>query len=75
MTTLTESTVETVASEWLTTIGWQVAHGPDIALGASAEERDRYGHVVLERRLRDALVRPNPSLPEPALENATIWTS
>ena len=30
MTTLTESTVEAAALEWLETVGWQVAHGPDI---------------------------------------------
>ena len=31
MTTLSESTVEAAALEWLSTLGWQTAHGPDIA--------------------------------------------
>lgn len=31
MTTVTESTVEAAALEWLANLGWQVAHGPDIA--------------------------------------------
>ena len=31
MTTVTESTVEAAAFEWLANLGWQVAHGPDIA--------------------------------------------
>ena len=29
--TFTESTVEDAALAWLESIGWQVAHGPDIA--------------------------------------------
>ncbi|MXZ90071.1 MAG: type I restriction endonuclease subunit R [Chloroflexi bacterium] len=70
MTTLTESTVEAATLEWLVTIGWQTAHGPDIAPGAPGAERDDYGQVVLERRLRDALGRLNPSLPASALDDA-----
>ena len=31
MTTITESIVEEAALEWLTGLGWQTAHGPDIA--------------------------------------------
>ena len=45
MTTLTESTVEAAALEWLETIEWQVAHGPDIApdtLGASGPTTARW---------------------------------
>ena len=70
MTTLSESTVEAAALEWLATIGWQTAHGPDIAPDAPSAERDNYGHVVLERRLRDALGKLNPSLPTWALDDA-----
>ncbi len=70
MTTLSESTVEAAALEWLATIGWRTAHGPDIAPDAPGAERDNYGQVVLERRLRDALGRLNPSLPASALDDA-----
>ena len=70
MTTLTESGVEQVALEWLANIGWQVAHGPDIAPETPRAERTDYGQVVLARRLRDALVRLNPHLPTEALEDA-----
>ena len=31
MTTLTEAEVEQAALEWLSSLGWQAAHGPDIA--------------------------------------------
>ena len=39
MTTLSESDVEQVALEWLANVGWQVAHGPDIAPDAPRAER------------------------------------
>ena len=69
MTTLSESTVEAAALEWLSTLGWQSAHGPDIAPDTPGAERADYGQVVLEGRLRDALSLLNPSLPASALED------
>ncbi|MDE2937673.1 MAG: type I restriction endonuclease subunit R [Chloroflexota bacterium] len=70
MTTLTETDVEQAALEWLAALGWQTAHGPDIAPGTPSAERADYGHVVLERRLRDALARLNPELPYSAVDDA-----
>ena len=70
MTTLTEADVERAALDWLATLGWQVADGPDIAPDTPAAERNDYGQVVLESRLRDALARLNPSLPAAALDDA-----
>ena len=70
MTTLTESSVEQAALEWLESLGWSIAHGPDIAPGVPGAERTDYGEVVLTRRLRDALARLNPDLPAAALEDA-----
>ena len=70
MTTITEADVEVVALEWLAALGWRIAHGPDIAPGASGEERADYSVVVLEGRLRDALARLNPDLPPDALDDA-----
>ncbi len=70
MTTLTEADVEQIALDWLRELGWQVAHGPDIAPDTPNAERDDYGQVVLERRLRDALAALNPGLPASALEDA-----
>ena len=70
MTTLTEADVEQAALVWLEGLGWRVAHGPDIAPGAPEAERADYGQVVLERRLRDALVLLNPGLPAEALDDA-----
>ena len=70
MTTLSESDVEQVALEWLASVGWQVAHGPDIAPDTLGAERTDYGEVVLAQRLRDALAAMNPHLPAAALEDA-----
>ena len=55
MTTLTEADVEHAALEWLSGLGWQVLHGPDIAPDTPNAERAGYGQVVLERRPRDNL--------------------
>jgi type I restriction enzyme R subunit len=66
----TESTVEEAALAWLESIGWRIAHGPDIAPDMPAAERRDYGEVVLAQRLRDALARLNPALPAEALEDA-----
>jgi type I restriction enzyme R subunit len=65
-----ESEVESAALAWLEAIGWQIAHGPDIAPDMPAAERADYGEVVLARRLRDALARLNPEVPAEALEDA-----
>ena len=67
---VTESVVEQAALAWLENVGWQVAHGPDIAPDMPLAERADYGEVVLAQRLRDALVRLNPELPAEALEDA-----
>ena len=70
MTTLSESDVEQFALKWLANVGWQVAHGPDIAHDSTGAERTNYGQVVLSRRLRDALAKMNPDLPAESLEDA-----
>ena len=70
MTGITEAVAEEAALDWLRDSGWQTAYGPDIAPGTPAAERDDYGQVVLERRLRDALAALNPDLPAAALESA-----
>jgi len=68
--TFTESIVEEAALAWLEGQGWTIAHGPDIAPDMPGTERMDYGQVVLEGRLRAALARLNPDLPQDALEDA-----
>ena len=67
---LSESTVEAVALDWLSSLGWTVLNGPDIAPDTSAAERVDYGEVVLYGRLRSAFARLNPDPPDNALEDA-----
>ena len=70
ITHITESTVEDAALDYLESLGWGVAHGPDIAPDTPGAERVDYGDVVLTRRLRDALARLNFDLPGGALDDA-----
>src|SRR5947209_18084740 len=69
-TAFTESIVEQAALAWLEAMGYDVVYGPGIAPGEPAAERDDYGQVVLDRRLRQALQRLNPQVPADALEEA-----
>lgn len=72
MSEFTESVVEDATLGWLESLGYSVLHGPDIATGEPAAERNdpNYRDVVLEGRLRQTLVRLNPGLPAEALEDA-----
>jgi type I restriction enzyme R subunit len=70
VTRFAESTVEDAALAWLESLGYTIKHGLEIAPGELGAERTDYGQVVLERRLRDALVRLNPELPPEALDDA-----
>jgi type I restriction enzyme R subunit len=70
MARMTESEIESLALSWLESLGWRVAHGPDIAPGTFFAERADYHQVILAQRLRGALARLNPDLPAEALEDA-----
>jgi type I restriction enzyme, R subunit len=70
MTPFTESVVEDAALEWFGELGYRVVHGPEIAPGEHGAERASYEEVVLEGRLREALGRLNPGMPEEGLEGA-----
>ena len=65
-----ESVIEQAALAWLESLGYLILSGPEIAPGEPAAERDNYGQVVLEYRLRQALARLNPQVPTDALEEA-----
>ena len=67
---ISESDVEDTALDWLAALGWSVTHGPDVAPDAPDAERGDYGEVVLGERLRAALARLNPDLPDEALHDA-----
>ena len=67
---LNESVVEDAALEWFESLGYAIGHGPDLAPGEPAAERDSFGDVVLVRRLREAVARLNPAIPDEAREDA-----
>jgi len=67
---ITESTIEEAALAWLESLGYAVKYGPEIAPGEISAERQDYGQVVLEDRLRQVLVQLNPQLPAKAIEDA-----
>ena len=54
MTSITEADVEQAALDWLSALGWKVAHGPDTPPGTPNAERTDYGQVALERRLHNS---------------------
>ena len=68
MTTLAEADVEAAALSWLSGLGWRVARGPDIAPDTPGAERADFTQVVLEERLRGALLNLNLNIPASALE-------
>ena len=66
---LREAGLETAVLEFLGELGWAVRHGPDIAPGELAAERDDYREVVLVGRLREAVADLNPDLPLDAVDD------
>src|SRR3989344_3356727 len=68
--TLNESIVEEAALTWFRELGYAIGHGPHMAPGEPAAERDSFGDVVLVGRLREAIWRLNPAIPEEAREDA-----
>ena len=70
MSTFNESIVEDAALNWFAELGYAIGHGPHMAPGEPAAERDSFADVVLVGRLRDAIWRLNPSIPEEAREDA-----
>ncbi|MBK7956039.1 MAG: hypothetical protein IPK02_20000 [Candidatus Accumulibacter sp.] len=63
---LNESIVEDAALEWFGELGYALGHGPQLAPGEPAAERESFGEVVLVGRLRMAMRRLNPAIPEEA---------
>ncbi len=67
---LNESIVEDAALGWFGELGYAIGHGPHMAPGEPAAERNGFGDVVLVDRLREAIQRLNPTIPAEALDEA-----
>ncbi|MCX7782499.1 MAG: type I restriction endonuclease subunit R [Meiothermus sp.] len=65
-----ENTVEQATLEWLRGMGYEYRFGPEIAPEEANAERTDYREVLLRGRLRGALFRLNPGLPEAAIDEA-----
>ncbi len=65
---MNEDQIEQSILETLSGMNWQILHGPDIGPDGSGE-RD-YRDTVLNERLKAALVKLNPVIPQPALDEA-----
>lgn len=68
---LNEAIVEDVAFDWSEELGYAVGHGPHLAPGEPAAERDSFSEVALVGRLHEAIRRLNPTIPEEA--SAGAW--
>ncbi len=65
---MTEDQLEQLALTWFQDTGWEYRHGPDLAPDGDTPERADYRQVVLGRRLREAMHRLNPGMPEVVLD-------
>ncbi len=65
---MNEDQIEQFILETLRGMNWQILHGPDIGPDGNSE-RD-YRDTVLNERLKAALLKLNPSIPQPALDEA-----
>ena len=67
---MTEDDLELACIGWFSDLGWSHATGESISPGGANPERQHYAQVILTRRLRHALARLNPELPDEALDAA-----
>ncbi len=67
---MNEGVVEKAALGWFEALGYEVAFGADISPNGERPLRTDYEQVVLEPRLRAALRRISPNLPEDAIDQA-----
>lgn len=67
---MTEDQLEQETLSWLSELGYTVHSGYDIAHDGPNPQRANYREVVLASRLRTALQRLNPDVPNSALDDA-----
>jgi len=62
-----QSLVELSSIDWFKQLGYEYKFGPNISTGGVLVERD-FKDVILENRLKNALRRLNPNLPEKGID-------
>ena len=70
MVGVTELIVEQFLLDELARLGYSVLSGPEIAPDQFGAERVDFSQVILPARLRSALHRLNPNIPDAAIEDA-----
>ena len=61
---LDERAVEQEAINLLKKLGYVYVHGPELGPEGELKERDRFSEVILEKRVRAAVYRLNPGIPD-----------
>lgn len=67
---INEDQVERLAIEWFEELGYSYLNGYDISPESDNPLRTTYHEVILETKLKDALIKLNPSLPLSAIDEA-----
>ena len=70
MSLITEEQVELQSIDWFKELGYQYKDGYEIAPEGVNPERNNFRQVVLEDRLRSALIRINPDIPNETINNS-----
>jgi type I restriction enzyme R subunit len=70
MTRITENTIEEFAIKQLERLGYEYIYAPNIAPDTDRTERTSYEDVLLTKRLKTAIRRINPTLPDTSQEEA-----
>tara|TARA_B100000427_G_scaffold329223_1_gene344556 strand:- start:1868 stop:4966 length:3099 start_codon:yes stop_codon:yes gene_type:complete len=70
MSLITEEQVELQSIEWFQELGYQYKNGYEIAPEGVNPERDNFRQVILEERLKSALIRINPDIPNQTIQNS-----
>ena len=70
MSLITEEQVELQSIEWFKELGYQYKDGYEIAPEGINPERDDFRKVILEDRLRSALIKINPDIPNQTINNS-----
>ena len=70
MSLITEEQVELQSIEWFKELGYQYKDGYEIAPEGVNSERDDFRKVILEERLKSALIRINPDIPNQTIQNS-----
>jgi type I restriction enzyme R subunit len=70
MPLISEEQVELQSIEWFKELGYQFKDGYEIAPEGVSSERDDFRQVILEDRLKSALIKINPDIPNQTIQNS-----